>query len=263
MGSRGFMMWKLAIMALAAAAMAGSASAEGLARGALKDTMFPYICTISKTARQEVIVFVARPDSTVYTALPSGQTATRHGNVFTSVTADGTFSVNESSLVYVTDDDVMSGSCVAIGERLDEMIGMIEVTAPDAFDKLAANYIAPWSEDLARAKADEKAKAKAEIFKAKEASEIEGFKVKAAAAAEIAKAKTQAEAEITKAKVEAEMKVKNIEAEAEARILAASAIPTETYRLRRENDRLKTRICLMDPKATFSICPEVRATAKP
>lgn len=205
--------WIGSVAALASTAIAHDASAEGIARGALKDTMFPYICTDSATARPETIVFMKRTNGEGYLLFPHLATATLNGTVFTATTERETFSMNGSRFVSVTDDAVRSGECVSIAESLDHMIGMIEDTSPEAFDKLAADFMAPWAEK--------------------------------------------------RAQLEADTVVAKAAAEAEAAARAASTLGPENDRLRRENDKLKARICLMDPDATFSICPEARAKAKP
>jgi hypothetical protein len=181
-----------------------------------------FYCTPT-TGEAMVLLFAPAPDTPGGLLLyPQGYPSRKIGNVYTADLPDGSLSVNGQNFVAVTDDEIQSGVCKNFDAEMVAFISALAVVDPVALAGATGAALLD--------------KSKSEI------AELKG--------------------QVIDLKAKISEQVRQIQRNAEhARLYTqenTAKLVQENDQFwrstKRENDKLKRRICELDPKTTFSVC---------
>lgn len=162
---------------------------------------------------------------------PAGLPSRKNGGVYTVDLDDGTASFSEKAFVSITSDETATGPCRPFDDEINDFMRALSVADPEGLAGAAG------------AKIREESRAKVAALQ----DEIMGLKTTLASRIE------QNQANLSEASAKF---AREVAAMAEVNPLNGEVIRLkgDKERQKRENDKLKRRICELDPKTTFSVC---------
>jgi hypothetical protein len=187
----------------------------------------PFYCE-STSGEKILYIFTpldAKPDSELM-LLPHRVPARRVGEVYSADLDDGTISVRDGAFVALTSTEIFTGKCEPFNHELLSFLEAMLVANPAALDTLATLTSVRKYANLTEIANAQVTKANAQVTKYANLIEI-------------------ANAQIEKLKTEAAEKIP-----------VSDPSTRRNARLIRENDRLKKKICELDPNVTFPVCQQ-------
>jgi regulator of replication initiation timing len=215
---------------------------------AVAATVDSFYCT-SSDGEARMIIF-AHPKGGAQSNLlmyPEGFPSRKIGGIFTADLPDGTLSLDDGNYVSMTSDGVESGICKTFDGEIIEFIKALAAADPEMLA----------GEVRAAAMADDKTR----------------IAVLESQISDLTPQVSKLEYQLERLRSDAKLRFDRQETAYRANLAAQTfsyrkvakevenltPLSDDNKKLKRENEKLKRRICEMDPKATFSVCKDGRA----